>query len=526
MSYDVVIIGAGLNGICAGYYCKKNNYKYLILEKNGEIGGIWTSRNVPGIRTDSSAGQYTYSFNRDHVGFGTVFPSGSQIAKYITETSEKFGISENIVFNTEVLRATFNSKKNKWQVSTKYADYSCSFLINCNGYFDKKKYYTPKFKGMDTFKGSITHIYDIKSPEIYENKKVLLVGSGAMAISSMSTIYKYAKDLNWCQRTPSYIKESTTKLSLRDHIYQKIENDKFHSVASFVEQARNDLIFIVFRNFPVIGKAYFKHQYKRLGISDKYISDHLTPPYNPWDQRIPVASPGLLKLLGSGKIKTHTTSIDHFTENTVKLKNGTVLDNIDTVIMATGFNIDLCQFDMYIDKEKINFDSSMQYFKHIMISDIPNYFQIVGTLHSTYTVKIELLYRLVFDVINFTVKNSYDRVQTNPSCEFKKTEPNLKTNYLARSIEKIPKTTSLYDIPALDRLDNNYEFEISHYKYSSSSPTGTAFTNFSCKRNNKRWLLVLLVALLIILLLPNKWLSCCAFAIILICVCCLCVSNL
>tara|TARA_B110000483_G_C18101898_1_gene506137 strand:- start:654 stop:1034 length:381 start_codon:yes stop_codon:yes gene_type:complete len=114
-----------------------------------------------------------------------------------------------------------------------------------------------------------------------------------------------------------------------------------------------DLVFVAFRNIPVLGKAYFRYQYKKLGISDAYITKHLTPPYNPWNQRIPVSSPGLLKLLDSEKIPTHTTTLQNFTKNNIELGNGVVPHDIDTVIMATGFNIDLCQFDMYIDSKKL-----------------------------------------------------------------------------------------------------------------------------------------------------------------------------
>ena len=136
------------------------------------------------------------------------------------------------------------------------------------------------------------------------------------------------------------------------------------------------------------------------------------------------------------------------------------------------------------------------------MGSIPNYFQLVGTLHSTYTVKIELLYELVFDVINFTVKNKYLRLQTNPLCDFTTTDPNLKSNYLSRNVDKMPKTASLHDIPTVGRLDTNYKFEKTHFKFLKKSPAGLAFTNVSCKNKNNKWLIGLSIALCVIFSLP------------------------
>jgi len=503
MNTDIIIIGAGLNGVCAGYYAQQNNYKYIIFEKTNEIGGIWTNKNVPGIRTDSTTRQYTYSFNKKHTQFNTQYPSGAQISDYIDKTAIKFNIKKHIKFNSQVVKAKFDTKKCNWEIITNDGTFKCKYLVNCNGYFNKKKYYTPKFKGMDTFKKNIVHIYNIKSPDIYKNKNVLLVGSGAMAISSMPELYKHTKNLKWLQRSPSYIGEASTKVTSSDRILQYLDSNTINKGIAVYDQLYNDLIFIVFKKFPNFGKKFFYDQYKKIGIPDKIIKKHLTPKYNPWDQRIPVSQPGLLKLIGDEKIKTYTTTIKEIKSNNIILNNKEIITNIDTIILATGFTIDLCQFDLYIDNVKINYSNKMIYFKHCMINDIPNYFQIVGTLHSTYTVKIEILYKYIFDIINYIKNNNYNCVQIYLH-NYDTTLPNLSSNYLKRSINKIPKTVSIKDIPSLDRLQGNYTFSKRHFVfYNNKKDYINKFKNQKDNYTmesfaNKRYNVILLLTVILI----------------------------
>ena len=495
---DIIIIGGGLNGICAGYYCKKNNYNFLILEKTNNIGGVWTNKNVPGIRTDSSIRSYTYSFNKKHTTYNTKFPTGGQITDYIKDTADKFDITKNIKLNTQVIKVNFIIKKNIWKINTNKGVYICKYLINCNGYFNKDKYFIPKFKGIEKFNKKIIHIYDIKSPSVYKNKNVLLVGSGAMAISSMPILHKYAKKVVWLQRSPSYIAESSTELTNSDYILGYLNNNLINQTLTVYDQLYNDFIFVLFRKFPTLSKLYFYNQYKKMGISDKFIKKHLTPKYNPWDQRIAIAVPGLLKLIES-EIETHTTTISEIKGNTIILKNGTIIKNIDTIILATGFTIRLCQFDIYVNGIKIKYNNKLNYFKHCMLSGIPNYFQVIGTLHSTYTVKIELLYKYIFKILRYMINNNYQYVKIR-NCNYKINPLTLKSNYLKRNNHVIPQTVSIYDIPSLDIIKGNYTFNKEHFIFNNKNHFNQNNKYASCNFNayNKYNTLLLYFIILLI----------------------------
>ena len=492
MDTDIIIVGGGLNGICASYYAKKNNYKFILFEKTNNIGGIWAHKNVPGIRTDSLATSYTYSFNKKYTEFGTNYPSGAQISKYIEDTAKKYKILQHIKLNTAVVKANFNTETNTWEVFTETKLYKCKYLINCNGYFNKNKYFEPKFTDSEKFENDIIHIYNINSPSIYKDKNVLLVGSGAMAISSMAELYPKSKSLTWLQRSPSYIYEADIKVNKKSRILKRLNNNIINEVVVTYDQFYFDLGFVIFKKFPNYGKNFFKKQYKRIGIPDEIVKKHLTPKYNPWDQRIPVSDPGILKLIGDGKIKTHTTSIDRFTNDEIILKNNEHIKNIDTVILATGFNINMCQFELSIDNEDIKYNDKMIYFKHCMIADIPNYIQIVGTLHSTYTVKMEILYRYVFKILGYARKHNYNCIKVY--C--RKTNllnPNLKSNYLKRSEKIVPKSSGIRDIPTLDRIYGNYRFNKNDFIfYNNTEEYEYKLKNHKYKKNINVLLILLI----------------------------------
>ena len=315
----------------------------------------------------------------------------------------------------------------------------------------------------------------------------------------MPTLHKHAKKVIWLQRSPSYINESSTELTTSDYILGYLNNNLINQSFTAYDQLWNDLIFIMFRKFPKLGKLYFRTQYKKMGISDKFIKDHLTPTYNPWDQRITIAIPGLLKLIES-EIETHTTTISEIKGNDIILKNGTIIKNIDTIILATGFTLNLCQFNIYVDGVKIQYNNKLKYFKHCMLSGIPNYFQLIGTLHSTYTVKIELLYKYIFKILNYMNENNYQYVKLR-NCNYKTNPLTLKSNYLKRNSPAVPLVFSMHDIPSLDIIEGNYIFNKEYFIFNNTNKKDSCDFNVANPYNT---LLLYFTLFLILIYIKNR----------------------
>jgi monooxygenase len=443
---NVIIIGAGLAGICAARYMADNGISYRILEKSDRVGGIWSALNWPGIRCDTEILNYSYSF-RPLLSQRNLVP-GAAIAEYLDSTANELGISDNIHFNTRVISAEFSTREHCWRLQTSQGDLRADFIINTNGYFDDRPH-VPEFSGQEAFAGEIKHLFDIDQKEDFSGKSLILVGSGASAISAAPALYERCRSLTLLQRSPSYIYEDDNRIGWFSDWAQRLYRAGVHfpiRIVNALQQSKSDLIFVSFRKFPALGKWFFRHHWRDCVDRDNY-RKHFEPLYNPWEQRIPVAI-GFKALLGKAGFQLVTSEIDCFTNDGVRLTNGKHI-KADVCVLATGFNLKFFRFKIKVDGESID-TRGINFYKGMMMGGIPNYFQPFGPPHTSFTRRIETISGLIVKIIRHMRKHELQQVsiarKTVPM------RPRITPNYVLRNLTNLPAFYGSLELPSIDNL--------------------------------------------------------------------------
>ncbi len=296
--FDVLIIGAGISGISAAYYLQKDcpNKTYAILEGRKNIGGTWDLFKYPGIRSDSD--MYTFGFKFHPWTNPKSVASGASIMDYLKETVDIYGIHKHIHFDQQILEARWSSTKARWSLSTKSNEsgktsiYTCNFLSMCTGYYNYEKGYTPKFPEIHTFKGQVIHPQNWNKQISYDNKQIIVIGSGATAVTLVPELAKRARQVIMLQRSPTYI------VSLPDEdIIATFFNKNLPLKLAYKINRWKNILFSQF--FYWLNRTYPKIMKKRLingvrqQLGEEYeIEKHFTPNYKPWDQRVCLATNG------------------------------------------------------------------------------------------------------------------------------------------------------------------------------------------------------------------------------------------
>ena len=455
----VVIVGAGLAGICASYYLSKNDIPHLILEKSTKAGGIWSSLSWPGIRCDTEILNYSYSFN-PFLSEHNVVP-GNEISAYLKATADRFGITGKIHFDTRVTGAEFSTVTNSWTVQTSHGSFKSKFLINANGYFSDQPH-VPEFSGSDIFKGDITHLFELGRDTDLKGKSIVLVGSGASAISAAPALASGSASLTILQRSPSYIFEDNNRPGLFVNMAQILYRAGFQlpvKVVNYFLQLKYDLVFVVFRKLPWIGKLFFRQHWRGTVDRETY-NEHFCPHYNPWEQRIPVAI-GLKRLIEDRKLDFVTGNIREFTETGVLLDDGRFVES-DLCILATGFNLNFFRFAISIDGHPLE-TRGINFYKGMMMGGIPNYFQPFGPPHTSFTRRIETVSRHIVKIMSHMRKHQLDRVSIARQPVDK--VPRITPSYIMRNLEALPAFYGTLELPSIDN-PFFYHFKPSDYLFS------------------------------------------------------------
>lgn len=454
----VIIVGAGLAGIGASYYLSKNDIPHLILEKSSQAGGIWSSLDWPGIRCDTEILNYSYSFNPFLSERSLV--SGAEISDYLKCTAKKFGITGKIRFDTRVISAGFSTREHCWKIQTSRGAFKSKFLINTNGYFADKPH-TPEFEGSNTFNGEISHLFELNRNTNIRGKSVVLIGSGASAISTAPALAAKSRSLTLLQRSPSYIYEDSNKPGFFNKVAQKLYRLGFKApvkVVNYFLQWKSDLVFVVFRKIPWLGRLFFRHHWKD-SIDRKTYNQHFRPDYDPWGQRIPVAI-GFKQLIRKKKIQLETGQVKKFTETGILLENGRCIE-ADLCILATGFDLKFFRFEISIDDQLID-TRGINFYKSMMMGGIPNYFQPFGPPHTSFTRRIETVSKLIVKIMLHMRKHDLKTV----SIDRRQVEkvPRITPNYIMRDIASLPAFHGTLELPSIDNLffsrfrKNDYRF--------------------------------------------------------------------
>ena len=443
---DVLIVGAGLSGIGAARQLQMHSpdKTFLIVEGRASLGGTWDLFKYPGIRSDSD--MHTMGFSFRPWTEEKVIASGSSILNYLKETAAEYGIDRYIRYQHRVKEVHWSSADAQWTVTMEAGEqkqlttYTCSFLFMCTGYYNYDKGHTPEFAGADSFQGTIVHPQLWPDNLDYTGKQVVIIGSGATAVTLVPAMARTAAHVTMLQRSPTYIVARPDV----DPAVKKLRRFLSPERASRVARWKNILMGMYFyklsRTKPdkmaaaIIGgaQAYLGPEYD--------VGTHFTPTYKPWDQRMCLIPDGdLFTAIRKGDATIVTDTIESFTEHGIKLHSGKELP-ADVIVTATGLKLQLVSgVSMFVDGEKVELSKTFNY-KGTMFSGVPNFAITIGYTNASWTLKAELTSLYFCRLMNYMKKEKY-RSAVPKVTEDVGEQPmmNLQSGYVQRELAHLPK---------------------------------------------------------------------------------------
>ncbi len=447
---DVVVVGAGLSGIGAAYHIQRAfpSRSYAVLESRGAIGGTWDLFRYPGVRSDSDMFTLGYGF-KPWKGKKAI-ADGADIRDYIQETAEENGIDQHVRFHRKLVHADWQSAEALWRLTVEDTqtgtteELTCSFLFSTSGYYRYDEGFTPDFPGLDEFKGRVVHPQHWPEDLDYEGKRVVVIGSGATAVTLIPSMAPLAGHITMLQRSPTYIISQPSMDPIADVMRKTLPA----RTASGLIRARYLAMHIGFYEFcrrrPKEARLLLRKLLERQLPDDVPFDEHFKPHYEPWDQRLCLVPSGdLFRALRTHKVDMVTDRIDRFTEQGILLKSGRELE-ADVVVTATGLN--LLAFGgatMAKDGVDVKLPETMAY-KGMMLSGIPNFAFVVGYTNASWTLKADLVCEYVVRLLEHMDRKNLKvcEPQRDPDVD---EEPFLdfQANYVLRAVDNFPKQGSV-----------------------------------------------------------------------------------
>jgi cation diffusion facilitator CzcD-associated flavoprotein CzcO len=411
--FDVLIVGAGLSGIGAAYHLGRRcpGKTYAILEGREAIGGTWDLFRYPGIRSDSD--MYTLGYSFKPWTEAKAIADGPNILNYVRATAAENDIDRHIRFNHMVKRADWSTADARWTVEAEVGPgktptrLTCSFLLMCSGYYDYAGGYAPEFPGMEAFAGRWVHPQHWPSDLDHAGKKVVVIGSGATAVTIVPEMARTAAAVTMLQRSPTYVVSRPAEDAFANTLRAKLPGMLAYQIIRW----RNVLFGMFFFNMARKKPAKVKEQIigmvrQQLG-PDYDVETHFTPRYNPWDQRLClVPDADLFEAIKAGRAEVVTDHIDHITKDGIALKSGKTLP-ADIIVSATGLKLQLLGgMQVFVDGVRAELSSSMSY-KGMMFSDVPNLASVFGYTNASWTLKADLTSEYVCRLINYMDRKGF-----------------------------------------------------------------------------------------------------------------------
>ena len=403
---DVVVVGAGLSGIGAGYHLQtmSPDRSYVILEGRESLGGTWDLFKYPGVRSDSD--MHTLGFSFKPWTEAKSIADGPSILKYLKQTVSQFGIDKHIRYGQLVTKAQWSTDDAQWTVtSTNKATgttntYTCSFLFMCSGYYSYKKGHTPEFTGRERFKGTIVHPQEWPTDLDYAGKRVVVIGSGATAVTIVPSMADKAAHVTMLQRSPTYMVSRPDHDVLANRMRKVLPPKMAYNLTRFKNTWRQQLVYNKTRTDPNKVKQLLLGGIQLELGADYDIAKHFTPNYNPWDQRLCLVPNGdFFKSMREGKASVVTDHIASFTETGIQLASGEHLD-ADIIVTATGLElVTLGEMDFFVDGNQVDFAKTWTY-KGFAYSDIPNMASTFGYINASWTLRSDLTAEYVCRLLN------------------------------------------------------------------------------------------------------------------------------
>jgi monooxygenase len=461
--FDVLVVGAGLSGIGAARHLQTEcpQKTYAILEARASIGGTWDLFKYPGIRSDSD--MYTLGYIFRPWKDAKSIADGASILDYVREAAREGDIEEKVRFHHRVTRAQWSSSEARWTVEALRSDtgenvqLTCSFLLMCSGYYRYDEGYTPEFVGSDRFAGQIVHPQKWTEDIEYAGKRVIVIGSGATAVTLVPALAERAAHVTMLQRSPSYI----VSLPGEDPVAKLLRRALPERLAYAVVRWKNVLLtmlsFQLSRRRPELASALVRKGVERRLPPGYDIDTHFKPSYGPWDQRLCLVPDGdLFEALSSGRASMVTDHIEEFTERGIRLRSGAELE-ADLIVTATGLNLlPLGGTQVLVDGDQIELSESMSY-RGMMLSGVPNLAVTFGYTNASWTLKADLTCAYVCRLLNHMDARGYSTCTPRPDPTMP-TQPfiDFSSGYVMRSIDRFPKQGA----KAPWRLYQNYALDI------------------------------------------------------------------
>jgi cation diffusion facilitator CzcD-associated flavoprotein CzcO len=476
---DVLIIGAGLAGIGAACHLSSQlpGKSYAILEARETIGGTWDLFRYPGIRSDSSMYAMAYSFKPWPTR--TVIAEGESIRDYIREAAAEHGVAEHIRYGHRVLGAEWDSTVARWTVDVELpatddrVKLTCSFLHFCTGYYRYDSGFTPQFTGADDFRGRIVHPQHWPEDLDYSGQRVVVIGSGATAVTVVPAMAETAEHVTMLQRSPGYV----ISLPADDTSLDRWRRLLPHRAAYGVVRAKVLVLMVLFyqlsRRRPEMIKSIIRKGVENALPEGYDIDTHFTPRYEPWDQRMCVVPNGdLFEALGSGRASVVTDEIDRFTETGLRLKSGAELE-ADIIVTATGLNLELFGgVELAVDGREVSISDLVTY-KGMMYGGLPNLALMIPYGNSAWTLKADLVARYVCRLLRYMDERSFDYCMPLEPGSDQQRAPllNLNSGYVMRALDQLPKQAER----APWRVHQNYFLDLKMLRRASLQDDGIRF---------------------------------------------------
>lgn len=476
-SVDVLIVGAGLSGIGTACHLRRKcpDRSFALLESRESLGGTWDLFRYPGIRSDSDMYTLGYSF-KPWVQPKSI-ADGASILAYLRETAEQYGVLPLIRYGHRVVSASWSSATSTWSVQVEgphgHTTLECNFLMSCSGYYDYEQGHTPDFHGQEAFAGKLIHAQHWPQDLDYVNKRVVVIGSGATAVTLVPEMAQQTASMVMLQRSPTYIASVPASDPLADRLRKWLPPSVVYRLTRWKRVLFQIYVYQLSRRRPRELRKFLLDQVRQELGPDYDVDTHFTPSYNPWDQRLcAVPDSDMFRVIRDGRAEVVTDQIKRFTPSGILLQSGRELV-ADIVVLATGLNLKFMGgIDLTVDGSPVDIADQFVY-RGMMLSDVPNLAQVIGYTNSSWTLKADLTGEYVCRLLNHMQQRGTRKVVARLDRDAVAEAPlmDFSAGYVLRSLDQFPKQGR--ERPW--RVYQNYILDLISLRFSSLTRTALEF---------------------------------------------------